>query len=259
MDQKSIELYNEEQLSLLKGLRDDIVGLKDVLTDKIAINVTNPDEVRVSGKVEVNTEKEVSITNMDEFVSGLDKLAQNLELTLKKLTPTDTVTVKNIQDAIAKELRVSNLGDLKADLQAIKQAVIDNQAIVNVTEKAISWPQLAKDAIPVRLSDGKSFYKAVAAAFAGGVSSTLATDIANAMGAGGISVYTLVQKDTTSDTVNYKYYGYVKTDGSWAIKRVNRSTNYAQFKLGATSSSFGSGFYTWVSGLTSWQSYEDAF
>lgn len=219
MDEKSIELYNEEQLSLLKGLRDDIVGLKDVITGKIAINVTNPDEITVSGKVEVNTEKEVSITNMNEFVSGLDKLAQNLELTLKKLTPTDTVTVKNIQDAIAKELRISNLGDLKSDLQAIKQAIIDNQAIVNVTEKAISWPQLAKDAIPVRLSDGKSFYKAMMSAIAsgGGTSSTTAT-----------ASYTYIQKDTTSDAT-YKYYGYMDKNNSWYIKRIHKTTNLALF------------------------------
>lgn len=222
MDDKSIELYNEEQVALLKGLQSDIAGLKDVLTGKIAINVTNPDEVKVSGKVEVNTEKEVSITNMDEFVTGLDKLAQNLELTLKKLTPTDTVTVKNIQDAIAKELRVSNLGDLKDDLQAIKQAIIDNQAIVNVTEKALSWPQLAKDAIPVRLSDGKQFYKAVMSAIAaggggGGVSSTTAT-----------ASYTYIQKDTTSDAT-YKYYGYMDKNNGWYIKRIHKTTNLALF------------------------------
>lgn len=225
MDDKSIELYNEEQVALLKGLQSDIAGLKDVLTGKIAINVTNPDEVKVSGKVEVNTEKEVSITNMDEFVTGLDKLAQNLELTLKKLTPTDTVTVKNIQDAIAKELRVSNLGDLKADLQAIKQAVIDNQAIVNVTEKAISWPQRAKDAIPVRLSDGKEFYKAVMNAIAAGG------------GGGGASVsnpllgYSYIQKDTTSDAT-YKYYGYMNKDSAWVIKRIHKTTNLAMFVKG---------------------------
>lgn len=261
MDTKAFELHLEEQRQLMIELRDSVRGLNDAITGKIAVNVAIPDEMKVTGEVEVNTEKEIAISNLDIFTQALAEAEERLQKLIVSAKPAQeqSVTVKNMQDAIAKEMKITNLGELKASFDALKAAIEQNKATVNVTEKTIEWPRLAKDAIPVRLSDGKSFYKAVATAFAGGVSATLATDIANAIGAGGISAYTLVQKDTTSDTVNYKYYGYVKSDGSWAIKRVSRSTNYAMFKLGASSSSFGAGFYTWVSGLTGWQSYEDAF
>lgn len=75
---------------------------------------------------------------------------------------------------------------------------------------------------------------------------------------GALAVYTLVQKDTTGGT--YKYYGYEKADGSWAVKRVKISTNFADFKTGgAGTSDFGDDFLTWASGLTGWQAYEAAF
>lgn len=54
-----------------------------------------------------------------------------------------------------------------------------------------------------------------------------------ALGGGGFKDYAYVQKDTTSDLVSYKYYGYENTSGAWCIKRVNRSTNLAEFALTA--------------------------
>lgn len=47
----------------------------------------------------------------------------------------------------------------------------------------------------------------------------------------GISAYTLVQDE---ETATYEYYGYVKADGSWCIKRVTISTAYSQYVIGAT-------------------------
>lgn len=49
-----------------------------------------------------------------------------------------------------------------------------------------------------------------------------------------LSIYTYIQKDLTNGT--YKYYGYAdaNTAGAWAIKRVTRSTNLAEFIKGTT-------------------------
>lgn len=205
MDPKSIELYNEEQLQLLKDLQAGITSLADALTGKIAINVTNPDEVKVTGSVEVNTQDEVTIKNMGEFVAGLSTLQEMLQKTLEGLKPSDTVTVKNIQDAIAKELKVSNLSELTTDLQAIKQAIIDSQAIVNVTEKAIVWPRAAKDAIPVRLSDGKGWINQLIQGVAGGVAET--------------DPLVGYQPCDIDEAGTPKYYGFAKNNGSWYIMR----------------------------------------
>lgn len=47
----------------------------------------------------------------------------------------------------------------------------------------------------------------------------------------GISLFAYVQKDTTSDLVNYKYYGYQSASGAWCVKRINRTTNLAEFAV----------------------------
>lgn len=258
MDQKSQELYQEEQRKLLIELRDSIVALKDSITGKIQVTAVMPGEMKVTGEVDVNTEKSVEISNLDVFLDGLKQTEAVVTKALELAKPKDQqeVVIKNIAQLIAKEVKITNIGELKESFDSLKSAIEGNQAVVNVTEKAIVWPRAAKDAIPVRLSDGKGFYNAIVTAFSGGgVSSTLATDIANAIGAGGIAAYTYIQKDTTSDTVSYKYYGYMKADGGWAIKQVNRSTNLALFITG------GSGYtaaWTGRAGL-SYVSYDAAF
>lgn len=258
MDPKSQELYQEEQRKALIELRDSIRELAESIVGKIEVTAVMPKEMKVTGEVDVNTEKSVEISNLDVFLSGLKQTEEVVTKALELAKPKDQqeVVIKNIAQLIAKEVKITNIGELKASFDSLKQAIEDNQAVVNVTEKAIVWPRGAKEAIPVRLSDGKSFYNAVVSAFSGGgVSATLATDIANAIGAGGIAAYTYIQKDTTSDTVNYKYYGYMKTDGSWVIKQVNRSTNLALFEVG------GSGYTAaWTARAAgTYVAYSDAF
>lgn len=46
-----------------------------------------------------------------------------------------------------------------------------------------------------------------------------------------LAEYQLVQDD---ENATYEYYGYVKSDGSWCIKRVTISTNYSEFVIGAS-------------------------
>lgn len=49
-----------------------------------------------------------------------------------------------------------------------------------------------------------------------------------------LATYTFIQKDLSDST--YKYYGYAdaNTTAAWAIKRVTRSTNLAEFVKGTT-------------------------
>lgn len=71
--------------------------------------------------------------------------------------------------------------------------------------------------------------------------------------------YSLVQKNTAGDA-SYKFYGYATVNGDWFIKRINKTTNYAEFISGlAGTSTFGAGFLTWVQGLTPYDDFWDIF
>lgn len=71
------------------------------------------------------------------------------------------------------------------------------------------------------------------------------------------AAYELVQYDDSSST-SYEYYLYSDKDANYYVKRVDTIYNYNEFKSGVTPTT-GSGFYAWVSALTSWQTYGAAF
>jgi len=248
---KGQELLQEEQLDTLKTLVTEINGLKEALTNELVVKQTNnPDKLEVSGTVKVNTEKEVAITNIEDFTSGLDALGDKLYTIIKESShkPLDSVTIKNIEQAIAKEIKVSNLSELTRELQAVKQAILDSdkQPIVNVEKQEVVFPTDPKKPMAVRLSDGKSFYTAMTAAVSSGINTqNLATTakqdeiiaaIASISGGSSspLAVYSYIQKDTSGAT--YKYYGYAdaNTAGGWAIKRITIATNLAEFITGAS-------------------------
>jgi len=51
------------------------------------------------------------------------------------------------------------------------------------------------------------------------------------------NAYYYIQKDTSDAT--YKYYGYMKNDGAWFIKRITIATNLAEFETGASAYTTG--------------------
>lgn len=97
---------------------------------------------------------------------------------------------------------------------------------------------------------------------------TVIVEVSNASEIGGssgsaLSEFVYVQKDTTSDPTNYKYYGYQKADGAWCVKRIHRTTNLATFAIsGNQDPAVDPDTYTqaWTDRASlDYQSYGDAF
>lgn len=246
---KGQELLQEEQLDTLKTLVTEINGLKEALSSELVVKQTNnPDKLEVSGTVKVNTEKEVAITNIEDFTSGLDALGDKLYTIIKESShkPLDSVTIKNIEQAIAKEIKVSNLSELTRELQAVKQAILDSdkQPIVNVEKQEVVFPTDPKKPMAVRLSDGKSFYTAMTAAISSGVNTSgLATtakqdEIISAIGGiGGSAIYDIKNISPTNDPeiATYKYFGSVERGGTnWRIMRKTIATKAFAYATGSS-------------------------
>jgi len=172
MDDKDKSLYAEENLQALKGLKKSVDKFLGVLEGKIEIKQSiNVDGIKITELPEVNTEKEVAVNNIGEFAEAVKGLSDGLAQAIKDNAhkPLSEVTIKNLKDAHQKEIKVSNLNELKAFINQIAKAIAENQPIVNLEKQDIRFPRSASQAIPVRLSDGKSFYNAIASAVSGAV------------------------------------------------------------------------------------------
>lgn len=234
---KNLELYLEEQRSALIDLNKGIADLSTKLDAQIESYVPPTDEVKVSGSVEVNTQREVEVENLESIKEWLVELGHTVSEAVKSNSykPVDEVTVKNIDSAITEAVEITNLDSIKTYFDSVAEAVKNNQPIVNVTKQEIKFPSSARDAIPVRLSDGKSFYNAITQAFSGGVSTAgLATsakqdEIVTAIeNIGGSSNYTTRIAENSGDA-NITYIGNALIGSSeasavWQIKRLDATT-----------------------------------
>lgn len=229
MDQKDLELYLEEQRELLITLGKGIGDLRDGIQKQIEIYKAPLENVEVSGSVEVNTEKEVEVTNLEVLDESLASLGTTLEKAIKdnSYKPLDEVSVSNIKDAVPKELSVNNLSDLAKYFTSLETAIKNNQPILNVTKQEIKFPTSAKEAIPVRLSDGKSFYNAITAAISSGHQDT--------------DPLVGYQPSDIDDSSTPKYYGFVKSGGRWYIMR--ESSGAYRYARGAPQDQ-GGGIYS---------------
>lgn len=161
---KGLELYLEEQRDSNKKLIESIKVLVTKVDEQIKQYKEPIYKVNIPQKVEVNTEKEVAISNLEDVKEYLESLGDVLTKQLEKTSyePLESVTVKNIKDAIPKELSISNLNSMQIYFDSVIKAIEANRPIVEVTKQDMVFPRTPSEAIPVRLSDGKRFYKAMA-------------------------------------------------------------------------------------------------
>lgn len=245
MDEKSIELYQEEQRKLLIDLNQSIREVKSLIDIQVKQYEAPVKEVDVKGKVTVNTEKNVSVDNISDVVEALNELSGIITKSLKENSykPLESVSVKNIKDAKPDSIKVNNLSELSDFFKGLSKDIIDNKPIVNVTKQDVVFPTSPLNPISVRLSDGKSFYNAIAAAVSSGTAMfrdqagrsavvELTADGKVPVEAGSTSVYES-RNDTTTDA-NLVYLakalpGSATTDAVWQIKRYNKSAGTMTF------------------------------
>ena len=218
---KDTELYLEEQrqasidlLLVTKELHNEIKTLRESYE-------APRDRVEVSGNVSVNTEKSVELINPDAISKGIiDKLedviirfAESVEKN-KAIIPNKFI-VENIADAITKEVSVLNQPDMNDFAQKLIRAIEENKTEYSVQK--VEFPTSPSKPIAVRLSDGKSFYKAIFNAVASAGNKAPDDSLAD---------YQITDRDESTAT---KYYGYVKANGAWYILReLNGAYRYAK-------------------------------
>jgi hypothetical protein len=206
MDKQDFYLWAEENRLEVKkyiALTESIIFKLDGLLNKYE---APPKQVEVTGKLEVNTEKTVKVDNLLDLKSQFEEMANVLKSSIEENShkPHKTIIIENVNDLKQESLRVSNLNEVT---DAINEAIsqIDVRPIIKVEKQQIDFPRSAKDAIPVRLSDGKSFYNAIFSAVS---SSSTETDP--------LVGYQPADIETVGST---KYYGFSRKNGSWYIMR----------------------------------------
>lgn len=220
MDAKSLELYLEEQRLELKQLNTGIIELTQKTQELIDGYKPPVDEVTVKNSLTVNTEKEVEITNLELLKEWLNDLGGIVKTAIadNSYKPVTNITVDNIKEALPTSLDINNLDDIKKYFDTLALAIKDNQPIVNLTQKEVTFPTSPKQAIAVRLSDGKSFYNAITTAI-----SAATPEVDPLVG------YQICERDDTTST---KYYGYAKASGAWYILKESSAGSY-RYKKGS--------------------------
>lgn len=209
MDAKDQELYFEEQRNLLIGLGKSVDKLIDVFAGKVSIEYKQAESQKVTGKVEVeNPVTEMKVTNNAEITEALKGFAETVAAAIResKTDPVTEVSVKNVKDAAVDEVTVKNIKDLTEYFDKVADAIVKGRPVVKIEKQEISWPTDPRNPIAVRLSDGRSFYRAIATAMAGGVSTAgLATNakLDEVIAAVGGSAKYHVKIDEASSTVTY--------------------------------------------------------
>ena len=205
------ELYEEENIAVLKSIskkldRTAIISLPESADpDAMKADIIKSVVADVNKKFEANKEdnrrdqeqlKQYVAQQVSEAIEMIGRAIQD-----NKVTPVTEVTVKNLSDAKQSEVSVKNLSGLEQLVKLLTKAVIDSQPIVNVEKQDVTFPRTPREAIPVRLSDGKGFYNAIMQAVSGGGSET--------------DPLVGYQPSDIDDASSTKYYGFVKASGAW--------------------------------------------
>lgn len=220
MDSIDLELYQEEQRQILLDTKKEIADLVTLIEHLDKSYKAPSDKVEVSGEVKVNTEKEVAISNLEGVINGLLLLSDNLTKAIEQNAhkPLEAVTVKNIDKAKADKVKVTNLDELKKELEGLKKDFIATveKLDLSVTVEKQDLPTDPKKPVAVRLSDGKQFYKAIDMVATAVQDSTVFT------GANGNKAYGSI--DAEGNLKVSKITGYISSDNSTTTLLTNGST-----------------------------------
>jgi hypothetical protein len=231
---KNLELYLEEQ-------RANTLQLQELVRTLITSIDSQEKVEHVTATVDNQTEPLTS-DDFQELKFWLDDFATQLTDTIKENShkPEKSIKVDNIREAKNETVKISNLDDIKQYFQTLKTAIEKNQPIVNVAKQDVVFPTTARGAIPVRLSDGKQFYKALenlVTSGGGGAGQTDALTDAE-LRASPLDVqgtfysttaqYAVIADDVTTGGVVYVGYadpGTPTSAAGWRIKKIQTS-NY---------------------------------
>ena len=155
MEQNSYKLDFIEVISLLKELNTAIPQLKEAV-DKLQLDVKVEAPIIEVNPTPVNvTEREIP-THIDAVITNIDKVENYIKATSESLSK--PLKIANLKDIKQAEINLKGVEDLLKKLLAVKP-------IVNVkVDPNIEIPSGAKptEFMPVRLTDGKQFYNALA-------------------------------------------------------------------------------------------------
>lgn len=226
---------------------DDLIVSQAVTSNDIAESLNSGIEdliMAVEGLRETAADKTEDSTYTEQICSELRSLQSAIKdantAVLKGDKTKDVISaVKQLEKAV-KGLKIApvvNVEPTKVDLSGIEQQIAAIPDKIKIPKTVIpendysaleSAIKAVQDSIENLVFPVAEFPTTVK------VTNPDGTDISGGSSSGNaLSSYYLVQDDDTS-SASYEYYGYVKADGSWVIKRVTLATNYAEFDSGAS-------------------------
>lgn len=235
MDNKEFELHLEEQRSILNGINASLGALNDRLSKTLEVAEKSPvKEMIVTGEVQVNTEKSIEVTNLEIIAEAVKLLTQQTTRAIKdtyRPAPSE-ITVKNIADAQVREVTIKNIATFGEQAAKLVEAAVQKyQPTIKIEKQELNFPRAAKDAIPVRLSDGKSFYNAIASAISAATPNVMKVTNVDGSAIGGSTTTNYITKIDDTTTTDMVYIGKAALTGSavstasavWQIKRIDTS------------------------------------
>lgn len=262
---------NEAKLKLLmeKASKKGTAALANKISEQILVGLKANNKELHNIFAELAVEVAALSRRMDEtqkapvtdFDASFGKLADSLNKDVVASLSDDQMAnmAAHIGETLSTAISAINLEKLANDTVEVKGLDKMLEKLVNKIPSKIDGKvtlaynkSAAKDYINVRLTNGDAFVDSLLAATGGRgpglpliktANDVMALPVVNPDGTfiggssdGGISSFTYIQKDTTSDIVNYKYYGYMDSASNWCVKRVDRSTALAEFAVSSVQS-----------------------
>ena len=245
MDDIDKQLQFEELRLIFNDIKNGINSLKDLLGSNLQITI--PDNIAVDSKVILeNKIDSLDISNLHILKEWIEDQTNQLRSVIKENKPETQrdIIVKNLKDIPKVEsVTIKNWSDFDKFTKSVVNAIKENKSEVNVTKQEIKLPTSAKEPISVRLSDGKSFYNAIAAMTSGlqipRIQSTTTpavygVPVVNPDGSSigslsGSTIYiTVIREDSIDPQITYvgkALPGTATSEASWQIASLDENTN----------------------------------